>query len=1085
MHPVFAQSPAPAPAATSNSGSGFSWLTGAGAGFLAQLPLLIWYVLMYIAQMILVWILSMISFFMNNIFFYNVILNPNNMPVVVEGWAYLRDIANGLFILIVLWIALTIIFDIEQLGGKKLLFRVITVALLINFSLALVSVTFGLANQMALPFYNVIKKANGGDLAALIISRTNLHSIFDSVSQNTATAAKNVALGIDPPKQCGFSALAPNADANLGMGCLGADSLAGSFAESFTQGFTSGANALGTSGILNLAIAMGVSLIFLSAVIAAFIGISAILLIRIIMMVFLGVTAPVAFISHVIPGGKLNKIWNMWLEKLFCWSFVSPAFYFLFYVSLRILMVMTDTPITTVTNKVGILGNLLNFIPFVVFMGFLWASIKVGRWMGCTALGEVGVEWSKKLGRAAVVGTAQLAGTAVTGGANLIAGRVAGTVATAAQGMARSSSIGKIIAGPALRGSAVLLKQQKSAVNTAKEDFKDATPENIAAQMRNQLIPNAASIIAGTKALTERNKITLLSDQEQRNAVSLARRIGEERDILLARPDLALNIPKTEKITFNTNLNDLNTFVDKIKPKDIAKIDFTAIGQERDASEKELLRQRILRRMTETGNDNHLAELSNTMMDMPKKDRKVVLDSWKAVLGDRTHWQQIETEDPTRYNNYIRYIAGKAGRRLIDKDELPDFIKAKAKDLDVEGFRPPKQGRERGSGRQQGGGVQNQPVQAGGGSPVQGPQSLPIQGQQNQPPQGSQPYGLAPAAQAQLRSASPETGNVLGSSQLITRTVPRGNTSQEENRTPVGFIQNQPQPQKAPNGTPIPQQNNRRAGFIQPETPPTQQSNLRNVSPETGNLLGSSQVITRAVPRNTEPAGFIRNSNQQNQNPLQRAPAERDEDWEVESTPKREEEGEEFRNNDEDEEETYIPRAIAPNTGAPSSGIINRLEQELRQTRQQERDVIQGITQQENRVKSKYGSLDNASLPEDERAYLNSLYERRSQLLQKHNDVENNIASQDSNFKIPGTVSSHASGQRRASYADTPSFLSSETGELVTHDRNIKLLLIQERKKDEISRLHEKLLQKEAAALRARLTQLQNEHEDIETLKEG
>lgn len=724
-------------AAESASGKGFlSTALGWLSGITAQPALIIWFVLLYIAQTVLTWILSFVSFFLNNIFYYAIILNPSNMPVVVEGWVYLRDIVNGIFILMVLWIALTVIFDVEQYGGKKLLFRLITVALLINFSLALVSVTFGLANQLSLPFYNVIRRANGGDLAGLIISNTQTHTIFQSVSKNNKAAAQNVKLGIDQTNGCGFNALAPGLN-QKGLGCVGADSMAGEFALSYVDGFISGADIL---GLLNLTISLAISLIILSAVIAAMIGISAILLVRIIYMVFLGIMAPAAFAAIIIPGA--GEVWKMWQKKLFCWAFVAPAFYFLFYMSLRILSVMTQTRIVAATTGLGVLGNLLNIIPFLVFLGFLVASLRVGKWMGCTALGEVGVDFAKKLGRAAVVGTAQLGLAAVSGGTSMVAGRVAGTVAGAARGLATRPGVGRFVAGIAGPAADKLIRGRRTVIKDAKERVKEMDADEIVSNFRRPRIKqNADELIGNAQALLEKNSLTKLTIQEQHKVRTLAEQVGIQHLFDNANPLLAVKLQNGEKITHSTDLGKLDTLVEKMKPKAFADVDFAAVAQERDDSEADIVYQRMFRKKIETGGPEHMGEFYKTLVEMPKETKEKVLRSWKAVINDRQQWTAVQQSDPTVYNNYIRMMAGKAGRRWVDKDEMPNWLKQEATRLEVEGFKPPKQ--QRGGGgqggyRQGGGGAQNPPAGGQQGQPPQNPPPGAQGGGQN-PPQNQPP----------------------------------------------------------------------------------------------------------------------------------------------------------------------------------------------------------------------------------------------------------------------------------------------------------------------------------------------------------
>lgn len=57
------------------------------------------------------------------------------LGVVQEGWRICRDFANLFFIAILIYIAFSIILRVQKMDAKKMLFKVITIAIIINFSL--------------------------------------------------------------------------------------------------------------------------------------------------------------------------------------------------------------------------------------------------------------------------------------------------------------------------------------------------------------------------------------------------------------------------------------------------------------------------------------------------------------------------------------------------------------------------------------------------------------------------------------------------------------------------------------------------------------------------------------------------------------------------------------------------------------------------------------------------------------------------------------------------------------------------------------------------------------------------------------
>ncbi|MEK7532373.1 MAG: hypothetical protein AAB579_02090, partial [Patescibacteria group bacterium] len=205
---------APAPAgsgagtAVSTTLSGLASLAGTGIANAVTGISLVWGVLL-VLYAILYWALGEIGGLLNYIYYLNMVIVPSQIAVVQAGWIALRDIANGLFILIILWIAVTIIFNLDNLGGKKLLVRVIVVALLINFSLLMVTTVFAFANQLALPFAKALKldpfdPTTKTGIADIIVSNSRIHTTAQLISDNGVTQQlKREVEALRPPPPTG------------------------------------------------------------------------------------------------------------------------------------------------------------------------------------------------------------------------------------------------------------------------------------------------------------------------------------------------------------------------------------------------------------------------------------------------------------------------------------------------------------------------------------------------------------------------------------------------------------------------------------------------------------------------------------------------------------------------------------------------------------------------------------------------------------------------------------------------------------------------------------------------------------------
>lgn len=78
----------------------------------------------------------------------------NNLTVIDTGWQTFRDLANITFIFILIYIAVSTILSLSTRATRKTLVSIIIVALLLNFSLFFTKVIIDTSNIIAIQFYN-------------------------------------------------------------------------------------------------------------------------------------------------------------------------------------------------------------------------------------------------------------------------------------------------------------------------------------------------------------------------------------------------------------------------------------------------------------------------------------------------------------------------------------------------------------------------------------------------------------------------------------------------------------------------------------------------------------------------------------------------------------------------------------------------------------------------------------------------------------------------------------------------------------------------------------------------------------------
>lgn len=409
--------------------------SGMGANIVADTAVAygILYVGAYALMQFLSWGLTIVASFLDYAFLVNSYINPGQLAIVQTGWTYMRDLANGVFILLLLWIAITIVFNLEGMNGKRLLVRVIMVALLINFSLVLVSMVFALGNVLAQPFakamgseicteqagvggQTTIKCSPPNTIASLIMYNSHVHEIsrvfteagaLETFKQANEAFSKPVTVQSENKFTSIAQYLGAPQTAHAGAGAaIGGASIClsiiagGAIATGSGIGSVVGVPALLTgilcSALANYAIPIATGLlvhatgmdvwllekilnaivpsVFLFLTLMAMLTAAVILFLRLVAMVFLGVSAPIAFLGFAFPKFG-QQFWSKWISQLFRWAAVTPIFYFLLYLALLMLQAGNKNISVTSASNIPPIANLYRIMNLVLFLVFLWAAV--------------------------------------------------------------------------------------------------------------------------------------------------------------------------------------------------------------------------------------------------------------------------------------------------------------------------------------------------------------------------------------------------------------------------------------------------------------------------------------------------------------------------------------------------------------------------------------------------------------------------------------------------------------------------------------------------------------------------------------
>lgn len=274
-----------------------------------------------------------------------------NVPAVQKGWVLLRDVTNMFFIVILLLIAFGTLFRWDNYHYKKLLGKLLIMAVLVNFSKGITGFMIDFAQVLMLTFVYGFKDAAAGNF----VQGFHLDKMFQFASNRlTPEEARN----------------------------LQADE---------------------TSFLIAAILAL-IS-IFVAMVVIGVIVI--VLIFRIVALWFLVITSPIAYTLNVFPG-QGQKYAQMWWDYFGRYASTGPILAFFLWLSLSVMQItngqaitftkkiqdsssfgLADVPAASITG-IGQSEILLSFIVNIsLLVGALWMTKQLGVAGGGLASGAM------------------------------------------------------------------------------------------------------------------------------------------------------------------------------------------------------------------------------------------------------------------------------------------------------------------------------------------------------------------------------------------------------------------------------------------------------------------------------------------------------------------------------------------------------------------------------------------------------------------------------------------------------------------------------------------------------------------------
>ncbi len=285
------------------------------------------------------------------------------MPVVDVGWKIFRDLANLVFIFVLLYIAIATILNAE--GSRRMLVNVIVTALLINFSLFISKAVVDISNIVAIPFYEKMNgvqvtnnlndwQINESGVSWALFNALSIQTIYSNATDNEFSSSGSL-----------YDQMLDASEAYLANGF-----------QTFTLVFFGSIIMLVTAFVL----ATGAFLLFL----------------RLVVLVFLMMISPLAFVARILPNSQ--EAWNRWWKALINNAIFAPVYFAITYAIIETTVQglnMTKGAFAAVfAGSTSALGTLFNYV-FIIML--LMGSIFISKAIGVHGSNTV-LSWGKSAG---------------------------------------------------------------------------------------------------------------------------------------------------------------------------------------------------------------------------------------------------------------------------------------------------------------------------------------------------------------------------------------------------------------------------------------------------------------------------------------------------------------------------------------------------------------------------------------------------------------------------------------------------------------------------------------------------------------
>lgn len=275
-----------------------------------------------------------------------------------NGFGVTLAIANLVFVLAIIVIAIATILQSESYGYKKALWRLVAMAVLVNFGLVITAPIIGFANSMTTYFVTAISGGVSGTNAIVTFSNRLASSV--SVSGLVGTVPTTASAGV---------------------------SIGGAFIQTLMS--------------------ISFTIMFEGLIAVTFILLGLLLFVRYVYLVVLLIMLPLAWVTWVFP--NFSHQFSAWWKKFIHWAFFPPVALFFVWLAVSIQVGFANavnsgnSPASAIglatglsgaggTSSSGILAQLVNSMVVI--------GVMIGGLMAASKLADGAGEWAVKQGKA-------------------------------------------------------------------------------------------------------------------------------------------------------------------------------------------------------------------------------------------------------------------------------------------------------------------------------------------------------------------------------------------------------------------------------------------------------------------------------------------------------------------------------------------------------------------------------------------------------------------------------------------------------------------------------------------------------------